>query len=532
MTKPLKSIAETEIEEVELEVDFSEQDALEMKEHPILIRPLGHKDGKYHFIAPSGEHRSMSAEQLEAGRGVRAIFVGQRREIIDACLAEFPSGKIDWCPKRAGLWIIEKCNQRGVIDPSSLDLRASGVWRDENGGAIMHCGEQVIFADGRNASLMEFKSKQVMIAGQSISAPDFEPLPFDAMKVLLNKLEKLWGWSRSCDACIWLGFIALASLGGYPTWRPHLYVSGSRGSGKSTLLNAAACLLGDLAGEPINDATEAGLRQSRNNHARPLLIDEFEPDSSDRGAARQDNILGLLRRMSGGAGGKISRGSADHKAVSFRIVGSAYLTSINHVHFEPQDRSRFAVIALKPLPAPDAPSMAAEDVEAFLADCCNLSSRFRGRMLRQSPRWDRTFASIKARAQSKGADVRQAETAAAILCGLDLALHNGEIDSLRLEDLDEPLDALLGDASEAQQDCEGQDALDHLLSEIVPLDRGENRSIREMLERVIDGNSTPDSDHFAAALRRHGVYVSLSKRLVSVRVGKDNQTAKLFARTK
>lgn len=513
--------------------------ARDSEEHPAktsasinLIRPLGHMDGTYFFIPPSGELRRISAEKLEAGRGVRAIFAGGSPEVIEACLREFPNGSNDWCPKKAGLSIIEQCNQKGVVDPANLDLRASGVWRHESGEAIMHCGDQVVRDDGSTASLMEFDSNQLLIAGPSVQLPEFGLLPCDTMSELLHRLEGLWGWSRASDACIWLGFVALASLGGYPAWRPHLYVSGSRGSGKSTLLQAAANLLGDLSGEPINDATEAGLRQSRNNQARPLLIDEFEPDASDRGGTRQDNILGLLRRMSGGSGGRISRGSADHKAVAFKILGSAYLTSINHIHFEPQDRSRFAVLELNPLQNSAEPIIAARNFQDFLATCRNISNRFRGRMLAQSGRWDRTFESVKARAQSKGADARQAETAAAILTGLDLALHDGELDGLRLSDLDEPLDTLLGDASEAPADCEGQDALDFLLSAFIPTDRGEKRSIREMLESVICNKSAPDNAQLMKALNRHGVFVDEENRRISLRVGKTNQTAEIFAKSK
>ena len=55
-------------------------------------------------------------------------------------------------------------------------------------------------------------------------------------------------------------------------------------------------LLGGLAGDVLNDATEAALRQSRNNEARPVLIDEFEPDDNARNGARQDAIFALFRR--------------------------------------------------------------------------------------------------------------------------------------------------------------------------------------------------------------------------------------------
>ncbi|OUS36227.1 hypothetical protein A9Q94_10220 [Rhodobacterales bacterium 56_14_T64] len=107
----------------------------------------------------------------------------------------------------------------------------------------------------------------------------------------------------------WLvGWLAAASLGECPEWRVHLYVHGGLGSGKSSLIELAACLLGGLAGEVVNDATEAGLRRSRNNQARPLLIDEFEPDDNPSSVSCQHAMLGLFRRMTSGAGGRMSRG--------------------------------------------------------------------------------------------------------------------------------------------------------------------------------------------------------------------------------
>ena len=50
----------------------------------------------------------------------------------------------------------------------------------------------------------------------------------------------------------------------------------------------AASMLGEFGGSVLNDATEAGIRQSRNNQARPILIDEFEPDQSVRNGSKQD----------------------------------------------------------------------------------------------------------------------------------------------------------------------------------------------------------------------------------------------------
>ncbi|WP_164658140.1 hypothetical protein [Tropicibacter sp. Alg240-R139] len=499
---------------------------------PQPIVPLGHNGGQYYFIPPCGQLRRMTAEALEAGRGVRSLFAGSGPEVDKWCHSEFPIRDNGWCHKQAGLWIIERCNAKGVFDPSSADLRSIGVWRDEGDCAVAHCGDQLALPGGQFFPVATHYPKHITVGARPIVKPDFASLPFDGLKNVWHEIERLWGWQREVDPIIWFGWVAAASLGGFPEWRSHLYVHGSRGSGKSKLIELAACLLGDLSGDVVNDATEAGLRQSRNNQARPLLIDEFEPDDNPRNSSRQDNMLALFRRMSGGGGGRISRGGSDHSPVSFRMLGSAYVTSINHIHLEPQDRSRFAVMELRPLPRCNDPMAAARDLGRLFSVCKDLSARFRGRMLHQSERWDKTHGVIAAKAQSIGADARQAATAATTLAGFDLALFDGEIDRLRLDDLQAPMEALINDSAEADEGSEGRDVLDQLLSASLSLDHGIKRTIRELIISAVSEEPLYGVDDAEGALRRHGIYLYGVGRYLALRTGKSTPTAKLYADTK
>jgi energy-coupling factor transporter ATP-binding protein EcfA2 len=437
-----------------------------------------------------------------------------------------------WCHKKAGLWIIAQCNAKGVFDPSSADLRSIGVWRDDDGGAIAHCGNRIISPDGQVSDLTEYHAKHTMTGARRITAPDFRRLPHDTKLYLLHSIERLWRWKREEDASIWLGWVAAACLGGFPDWRTHFYIHGSRGSGKSKLIELAACLLGDLSGDVINDATEAGLRQSRNNQARPVLIDEFEPDDNPRNASRQNGMLALFRRMSGGAGGRISRGGSDHSAVSFRTLGAVYVTSINHVHLEPQDRSRFVVLGLGSLPDGLDPVAAAEELDRAVSKSKEVTSQLRGRMLKQSKLWDRTQSAIVARARSMGVDARQAATMASILAGLDLLLNDGVIDSQRLAALDSPMKAMMSDFGESDEGSEGRDVLAHLLSTSLSLDHGLKRTVRELVFAEISQDGMVGVEDIAGALRRHGIYLNKDKEYLALRSGNATQTAKLYADTK
>jgi energy-coupling factor transporter ATP-binding protein EcfA2 len=496
------------------------------------IVPLGMDGGSYYLISPSGQLRKFTADTLEAGRGVRALFEGISTEVENWCTSMFPAGDNGWNPKQAGLWIIGQCNAKGVFDPSNSDLRSIGVWPDDGGGAVAHCGDQIVFPSGKALALTEYRAKHTMIGSRRITAPDLARLPQDAELNLLRTIKRLWGWKRDVDADIWLGWVAAACLGGFPEWRAHLYVHGSRGSGKSKLIELAARLLGDLSGDVVNDATEAGLRQSRNNQARPLLIDEFEPDDNPRNATRQDGMLALFRRMSGGAGGRISRGGSDHSPVSFRTLGAVYVTSINHIHMEPQDRSRFVVLELQSLPDCQDPIAATKELSRAFDLCGEISTRFRGKLLRQSERWSRTHSAISAKARSLGADARQASTAATILAGLDMALFDGDIDRLRMDDLEDPMKALIADSGESDEGSEGRDVLDHLLSESLPLDHGIKRTVRELVVAEVNQEIIAGLNDASGALRRHGIHVDAEKQFLALRSGRSTPTARLYASTK
>ena len=113
------------------------------------IVPLGHNANVYYFISPSSQLRNMKAEALEAGRGVQSLFLGMGDDTIEWCRSMFPARDNGWSSKDAGLWIIEQCNAAGVFDPSRVDLRSAGVWRDDKGHATAHCVDRLIYASDK-----------------------------------------------------------------------------------------------------------------------------------------------------------------------------------------------------------------------------------------------------------------------------------------------------------------------------------------------------------------------------------------------
>lgn len=496
------------------------------------IVPLGHQNGIYYFISASGELRCMKAEALEAGRGVQALFCGVDDLAEDWCKQKFATNNGVWNSKEVGRWIIRACNQAGVFDPNNADIKSIGVWREYNGTLVAHCGDRLAYNDGQEITLPHRTDKSIMIGTTAITPPADHPASSNELHDLLEQLRMSWGWKTPYAADVVFGWVSAAFLGGYPEWRSHLYVHGSRGSGKSKLMQFAALLLGELAGGVINDATEAGLRQSRNNQARPVLIDEFEPDDTIQNGSRHDAMMALFRRMSGGEGGRISRGSAHHSSVSFRIVGAAFVTSINHIHLEPQDRSRFVMLELGSLPCAVEPARSAAALRELERHARDIASAFFCRMVLQSSRWDETHSRIAAEARRLGGDARQADTVATILTGRDLALFDDAIDTYRLKDLEPILREMLNDAAEADAACEGTEALDYLLGTNLSLDHGIKRSVRELLQSTIGKSTLPGVEDPKGALARNGIHYSEKKLCIGVTIGRNSQAAKIFRDTK
>jgi hypothetical protein len=141
-------------------------------------------------------------------------------------------------------------------------------------------------------------------------------------------------------------------------------------------------------------------------------------------------------------------------------------------------------------------------------------------------------AVIAAAARSEGADARQAETAATILAGRDLALIDGDIDQKRLRALQPILMELMRDAEDSGVSSEGDDALDFLLSHSPNLDHSVNRTIRDLLIGVIEQTLVKDVEDLDAALGRLGAYVLPAKSAVAVRVGRHSPVSSIYANTK
>lgn len=463
------------------------------------VTPLGMYASKYYVLTAAGELRVCGAS-LESGQGVFDLFVGGDAEDgIDATgwlVSHFPPKsrkpkQFEYDAKAAGQWIMAACAQRGVYDPST-GVRRQGVWRDSAGDAVAHTGGELVWPGGvsRDAGCLVDGHVYPVAPGERAkrsglideSAAPERPAEAAEIRDMLARMRDGWRWERDLDAHVFMGWIGLAALGGFPNWRPHLWVSAKWGSGKSGLLETASALLGPVAHPVKSGATEANIRQKTDGQSRAHLIDEGE---AENGVSNTEKLVELFRRASDKHGGTIGKGGMDHQGRDFSINGSACIVSINPVALKPQDRSRFVMLRIKKLRK--GADVAAH--ERLVADAGTLGRRLWLRMLARSVEWDDTVAVFRRLVMKMGGDHRTAETIGAILTGYHLLTQDRapEGDDLDLaQEIAEPLvEAAL---AAAEDDNEGRLCWNRVLQSTVQVS-GKWLSISDLIIRAMKPGS-------------------------------------------
>lgn len=484
---------------------------------------LGHLGGWFHVLTPHGELRSLRGQDLAAGRGVEEIVAGHEGFVR----TRFSREGGGWNSRAFGRWLMDRCAESGLVDLAALEVRGLGTWRDSTGCAVAHCGDVLIYADGRTHRAGNIDGRIVWPAAPASERPAAAPADRDDGRELGEAVRGGWAWAREVDADLWLGWLGCAVLGGFPSWRPGIVVTGPRGSGKSELMQLAETLLGAMARPMLNGATEAGLRQGGNGQARAMLLDEAEPGPDGLPVTA---ILGFLRRMTGGTGGRVARGGADHRAHHFYSVGAGYLTAILPPPMAPQDRSRIVHLELGPLPATD-PVRASKRLAELHQEARDLCPTLWRRALDQSPRWDATVGALASEARRLGADHRDADTAAALVAGRDLLTEDGALTAERLAAARPLIAAIIEASVEADTASEAELCLTHLLGSMAPMPSGRVSSIAELLGLVMYHGGSAQVDE-VNALGRVGLRVPVGKDGVQLVSGPHPQLTRLFAGTR
>lgn len=356
--------------------------------------------------------------------------------------------------------LIGACGERGIFDAQGR-VRGRGAHEGRGGALIVHMGDKVMMGrrriNGEQAGAEWFDTGLidgfVYPAAAPTPRPHHEPIDAVSVEKLLG-LIGTWNWRRKVlDPMLALGWIAQTAISGALVWRSHLFVTGGAGTGKSSFNGKKGLCDRLLGGSALRtgNATEAAVRQMLRNQTISVIFDEFEPNAFN--AHKLSAVLELARVAS--SGGDVHKGSSDHRAAEFVLNSCFQFSAILTPQMEPQDRSRFAVLELEPLPD-DAAKLNLEAMKLPAIGAALMRRMFDGWW-----RWQDTYALYHDALTSVGHSSRSADTFGTLLACADLALYDHVPDRELLDDWAR-MCAPEGLAEVSDATADHEDCLNHL----------------------------------------------------------------------
>ena len=314
------------------------------------------------------------------------------------------------------------CSAAGIFSPEGRVFGRGAHRRDGDDALTLHLGGEVLTiiaetVQGRRRTAITARPAgkhegKIYYAAEALPPPADTAATPDEAQALLDLFGKWYfadGWIAQL---LLLGWVGHAMLCGAFGWRAHVWLTGETAAGKSTLQKLIRAVI-DRWCLVSEDASEAYIRQKLGEDKLPVMIDEAEPD--DR-AEMQRAMVNLARKGSSGA--SMGRGSSDHQAKEFVVHSSFLFSSILHAPLDPQDRNRFAILAMRQIPE------SATEPDLQLRYWRAAGRRLHRRMIEQWPRWDKTLGEYKEGIRLAGFQGRWRDTFGTLLACADLLLHD------------------------------------------------------------------------------------------------------------
>lgn len=325
------------------------------------VEPLGTFEGVYFYLDELKQIRALKPKEHEK-KNLESLF-GRRSDLCEKLWPRFHAKAVDpqtgeplvngWKPEEAGRQFMAACAHAGIWRAQGR-VRGAGAHRGERGELILHCGDRIWIGDrwdhpGKTGEL-------VYPAAEKLPRFAVSGVGREAGERLLALLAT-WNWERGADAAdcpegdygvdpmLALGFLAGASVCGALAWRPSAWLTGGRGTGKSFLQDHVIKPFFGAGLIEAKNASEAYIRQLLGMRTLPVALDEQEAAADNR---KTQAIIELARVAS--SGGKIGRGGQDHNPHEFTAQSAFLFSSILTPPLSPQDRSRMAMLELKPFP--------------------------------------------------------------------------------------------------------------------------------------------------------------------------------------
>jgi len=320
----------------------------------IVSLEAGNKHGKNNLVHLFGaKARFLESQWPQWSKPVKQQINGKWVEVEPSRIVGFDQAK-------ASRAMIMECSRRGIFDPAGR-LRGRGAHRLPGGGLVIHYGDELgVLAPKVNGAGLKALAWHDTGLHDRFVYPAGVPLPRPwssstgpAAAIKISELLRTWHWKRpALDPVLLLGAIGQGYIGGALPWRSNVWITGGRGTGKSTLNGRPdedQGIIAQLYGDALfrtGNTSAAAIRQSLKNSTVPVMIDEAEASGDNR---KITEVVELARVAS--SGDKMHRGGQDHSAHEFTLQSPFWFSSINMPPLEGSDRSRLAILELRPFRA-------------------------------------------------------------------------------------------------------------------------------------------------------------------------------------
>lgn len=251
--------------------------------------------------------------------------------------------------------LLQEAKRKGLFDPAAV-LRGRGAWEDET-RRVVHVGDKV-YIDGKPYMPAKAPSGYVYECGMPIGINPNDPATNKEANALVEVCRML-NWEKprnaefSVSAELLAGFCIIAPVCGILPWRSHIWITGNFRSGKSTVLKKVVQpVMGKMTLPVFAGSTEASIRQTLLNDARPITYEEAEPDKEEN-KRLMSGILELVRISSDGA--TVTKGGGDGKTTTYQVRSCFCLVAINPTIETDAEDSRICKLVIMKDTREDAP---------------------------------------------------------------------------------------------------------------------------------------------------------------------------------
>ena len=304
---------------------------------------LGYDRGTYYYLSKQTKqvielrpesHQCKNLLQLAPLSWWQRVFPGK-------------SQPVNW--DGAADYLINNSTKTGVFDPARI--RGRGAWED-SGRSVLHAGGHLV-VDGLKIAINDFDTKYIYEVSRDLDQQiSGHPLSSRESNEFATLCEYL-SWTKSINAALLAGWCVVAPICGAIRWRPHVWLTGSKGTGKSWILeNIVKPTVGGSALGVVSSTTEAGIRQTLVNDARPVVFDEAEGEKKED-QKRIQGILELARQASSESASAIFKGTSGGRSMAFHIRSCFLFASIGINITHDSDASRVTVLSLIPRNDPE-----------------------------------------------------------------------------------------------------------------------------------------------------------------------------------